>query len=62
LALIEEYGAWKRAGGVSYLDMEARALEAFAILDAELVKEHSEQLHRHQPAVKRDRHIRSFGD
>jgi hypothetical protein len=60
--LIDEYWAWKRAGGVSYLDMEARVLEAFAILDAELIKEQDEQLHRHQPAVKRDRRIRSFGD
>jgi hypothetical protein len=61
VTLLEEYWAWKRAGGVSYLDIEARALEAFAILDAELIKEHSEQIHRHQSTVRGDRNIRSFG-
>ena len=33
MTLLEEYWAWKRAAGVSYLDLQARALEAFAILD-----------------------------
>ena len=37
--LLEEYWAWKRAGGVSYLAFEARAMEAFALLDSELLKE-----------------------
>jgi hypothetical protein len=62
LTLLEEYWAWKRAKGVSYLALEARALEAFALLDAELQKEQSEQLHRNQSVVRRDRDIRSFGE
>src|SRR5579872_900595 len=32
VTLLEEYRAWKRAGGVSYLALEARALEAFSLL------------------------------
>ena len=61
VTLLEEYWAWKRVGGVSYFELEARSLEAFAILDAELLKEHSEQTQRHQSVVKRNQHIRSFG-
>ena len=61
LTVLEEYGAWKRAGGVSYLDLEARALEAFTLLDSELLKEQSEQIHRHQSTAGRDRNIRAFG-
>jgi hypothetical protein len=62
VTLLEEYWAWKRAGGVSYLALEARALEAFALLDSELRKEHSEQILRHQSTAGGSRHIRSFGE
>jgi len=62
VTLLEEYWAWKRAGGVSYLELEARTLEAFTVLESELLKEQSEQIHRHQSSVGGDRHIRSFGE
>jgi hypothetical protein len=61
-ALLEEYLAWKRIGGVSYLVLDARASEAFAILDLELGKEHSEQLQRHQSITGEPREFRTFGE
>jgi hypothetical protein len=61
-ALVEEYWAWKRAAGIGYLDLEARSLEAFTILDSELAKEHSEQIHRHQSTARRGRDKLSFGE
>jgi hypothetical protein len=61
MTLLDEYWAWKRVGGVAYLDLEARALEAFVVLESEQMKEHHEQIQRHQPAAGRDRDLRSFG-
>jgi len=39
LAWIEEFVVWKNSGGADWKLMEARAVEAFCILESEAAKE-----------------------
>jgi len=61
LVLLEEFWAWKRVGGGSYLALAARSFEAFVLLDGELVKEQNEQANRHQSTAGGDRYVQPFG-